>query len=168
MGMIAAFPFFAAIGAILLILLNKLPITHTQMGVILVLALSLWFFLGALYFWQLDLIVGSPEYWTVLYWCFVTLSTLGLGDYTPKTSRALSVVSFYVYVVGGISLLSLVVQYLQERALPRSVTGAKDPTAPTQSEGGIDRFQLSNAPEVAVTLERHSLSPYRLTLTDGL
>ena len=55
-----------------------------------------------------------------------------------------------------------------ERALPRSVTGAKDPTAPTQSEGGIDRFQLSNAPEVAVTLERHSLSPYRLTLTDGL
>ncbi len=166
--MIAAFPFFAAIGAILLILLNKLPITHTQMGVILVLALSLWFFLGALYFWQLDLIVGSPEYWTVLYWCFVTLSTLGLGDYTPKTSRALSVVSFYVYVVGGISLLSLVVQYLQERALPRSVTGAKDPTAPTQSEGGIDRFQLSNAPEVAVTLERHSLSPYRLTLTDGL
>ena len=113
-------------------------------------------------------IVGSPEYWTVLYWCFVTLSTLGLGDYTPKTSRALSVVSFYVYVVGGISLLSLVVQYLQERALPRSVTGAKDPTAPTQSEGGIDRFQLSNAPEVAVTLERHSLSPYRLTLTDGL
>ena len=84
------------------------------------------------------------------------------------TSRALSVVSFYVYVVGGISLLSLVVQYLQERALPRSVTGAKDPTAPTQSEGGIDRFQLSNAPEVAVTLERHSLSPYRLTLTDGL
>ena len=57
---------------------------------------------------------------------------------------------------------------LQERALPRSVTGAKDPTAPTQSEGGIDRFQLSNAPEVAVTLERHSLSPYRLTLTDGL
>ena len=50
----------------------------------------------------------------------------------------------------------------------RSVTGAKDPTAPTQSEGGIDRFQLSNAPEVAVTLERHSLSPYRLTLTDGL
>ena len=44
-----------AIGAILLILLNKLPITHTQMGVILVLALSLWFFLGALYFWQLDL-----------------------------------------------------------------------------------------------------------------
>ena len=168
MGMIAAFPFFAAIGAILLILLNKLPITHTQMGVILVLALSLWFFLGALYFWQLDLIVGSPEYWTVLYWCFVTLSTLGLGDYTPKTSRALSVVSFYVYVVGGIYLLSLVVQYLQERALPRSVTGAKDPTAPTQSEGGIDRFQLSNAPEVAVTLERHSLSPYRLTLTDGL
>jgi len=166
--MIAAFPFFAAIGAILLILLNILPITHTQMGVILVLALSLWFFLGALYFWQLDLIVGSPEYWTVLYWCFVTLSTLGLGDYTPKTSRALSVVSFYVYVVGGISLLSLVVQYLQERALPRSVTGAKDPTAPTQSEGGIDRFQLSNAPEVAVTLERHSLSPYRLTLTDGL
>ena len=166
--MIAAFPFFAAIGAILLILLNKLPITHTQMGVILVLALSLWFFLGALYFWQLDLIVGSPEYCTVLYWCFVTLSTLGLGDYTPKTSRALSVVSFYVYVVGGISLLSLVVQYLQERALPRSVTGAKDPTAPTQSEGGIDRFQLSNAPEVAVTLERHSLSPYRLTLTDGL
>ena len=168
MGMIAAFPFFAAIGAILLILLNKLPITHTQMGVILLLTLSLWFFLGALYFWQLDLIVGSPEYWTVLYWCFVTLSTLGLGDYTPKTSRALSVVSFYVYVVGGISLLSLVVQYLQERALPRSVTGAKDPTAPTQSEGGIDRFQLSNAPEVAVTLERHSLSPYRLTLTDGL
>ena len=71
-------------------------------------------------------------------------------------------------VVGGISLLSLVVQYLQERALPRSVTGAKDPTAPTQSEGGIDRYQLSNAPEVAVTLERHSLSPYRLTLTDGL
>ena len=71
-------------------------------------------------------------------------------------------------VVGGISLLSLVIQYLQERALPRSVTGAKDPTAPTQSEGGIDRFQLSNAPEVAVTLERHSLSPYRLTLTDGL
>ena len=70
--------------------------------------------------------------------------------------------------VSGISLLSLVVQYLQERALPRSVTGAKDPTAPTQSEGGIDRFQLSNAPEVAVTLERHSLSPYRLTLTDGL
>ena len=59
-------------------------------------------------------------------------------------------------------------QYLQERALPRSVTGAKDPTAPTQSEGGIDRYQLSNAPEVAVTLERHSLSPYRLTLTDGL
>ena len=115
-----------------------------------------------------EVIVGSPEYWTVLYWCFVTLSTLGLGDYTPKTSRALSVVSFYVYVVGGISLLSLVVQYLQERALPRSVTGAKDPTAPTQSEGGIDRFQLSNAPEVAVTLERHSLSPYRLTLTDGL
>ena len=56
----------------------------------------------------------------------------------------------------------------RERALPRSVTGAKDPTAPTQSEGGIDRFQLSNAPEVAVTLERHSLSPYRLTLTDGL
>ena len=72
----------------------------------------------------IDLIVGSPEYWTVLYWCFVTLSTLGLGDYPPKTSRALSVVSFYVYVVGGISLLSLVVQYLQERALPRSVTGA--------------------------------------------
>ena len=71
-------------------------------------------------------------------------------------------------VVGGISLLSLVIQYLQERALPRSVTGAKDPTAPTQSEGGIDRYQLSNAPEVAVTLERHSLSPYRLTLTDGL
>ena len=69
---------------------------------------------------------------------------------------------------GGISLLSLVIQYLQERALPRSVTGAKDPTAPTQSEGGIDRYQLSNAPEVAVTLERHSLSPYRLTLTDGL
>ena len=54
-GMIAAFPFFAAIGAILLILLNRLPITNTQMGVILVLALSLWFFLGALYFWQLDL-----------------------------------------------------------------------------------------------------------------
>ena len=54
------------------------------------------------------------------------------------------------------------------QALPRSVTGAKDPTAPTQSEGGIDRYQLSNAPEVAVTLERHSLSPYRLTLTDGL
>ena len=53
--MIAAFPFFAAIGAILLILLNKLPITHTQMGVILVLALAVWFFLGALYFWQLDL-----------------------------------------------------------------------------------------------------------------
>ena len=98
----------------------------------------------------------------------LTLSTLGLGDYTPKTSRVLSIVSFYVYVVGGISLLSLVIQFLQERALPRSVTGAKDPTAPTQSEGGIDRFQLSNAPEVAVTLERHSLSPYRLTLTDGL
>ena len=54
------------------------------------------------------------------------------------------------------------------RSRPRSVTGAKDPTAPTQSEGGIDRYQLSNAPEVAVTLERHSLSPYRLTLTDGL
>ena len=166
--MIAAFPFFAAIGAILLIMLNRLPITNTQMGVLLMLALAIWFFLGALYFYKLDLIVDQPEYPTVLYWSFVTLSTLGLGDYTPKTSRVLSIVSFYVYVVGGISLLSLVVQYLQERALPRSVTGAKDPTAPTQSEGGIDRYQLSNAPEVAVTLERHSLSPYRLTLTDGL
>lgn len=134
-----------------------------------------WFFAGALYFWKLDLIVGNyttdtdlDHYSTAVFWAFVTLSTLGLGDYTPKISRPLSIASFFVFVVGGMSLLSLVVQYVQERALPTSVTGAKDPTAPTHSEGGIDRYQLSNAPEVAVTLDRHSLSPYRLSLTDGL
>ena len=87
---------------------------------------------------------------------------------TGGISPSPSPLPFLPFCCPGISLLSLVIQYLQERALPRSVTGAKDPTAPTQSEGGIDRFQLSNAPEVAVTLERHSLSPYRLTLTDGL
>ena len=32
-----------------------------------------------------------------------------------------------MYVVGGISLLSLVVQYLQERALPRSVSASPMP-----------------------------------------
>ena len=65
---------------------------------------EVWFFLGALYFYKLDLIVDQPEYPTVLYWSFVTLSTLGLGDYTPKTSRVLSIVSFYVYVVGCVEI----------------------------------------------------------------
>ena len=85
-------------------MLNRLPITNTQMGVLLMLALAIWFFLGALYFYKLDLIVDQPEYPTVLYWSFVTLSTLGLGDYTPKTSRVLSIVSFYVYVVGCVEI----------------------------------------------------------------
>ena len=32
------------------------------MGVLLMLALAIWFFLGALYFYKLDLIVDQPEY----------------------------------------------------------------------------------------------------------
>mmetsp|Transcript_28422 Transcript_28422/g.87935 ORF Transcript_28422/g.87935 Transcript_28422/m.87935 type:complete len:419 (+) Transcript_28422:264-1520(+) len=163
LGMVAAFPLFAQIGEHLLRGLRRLPITEGQRGLIVGTGLVAYLLLGATCFYYLNLLEDEPDYALTLYWSFVTLSTLGLGDVVPKTHRQVAIVCTFFFVIGGISLMSLVIQFFQEQTLPRVVTGYD--TAPVHSAGHIDHLVLSAAPDVRDSIDRHSLSD---TVAPGL
>ena len=104
LGMVAAFPLFAQIGEHLLRGLRRLPITEGQRGLIVGTGLVAYLLLGATCFYYLNLLDDEPDYALTLYWSFVTLSTLGLGDVVPKTQRQLAIVCMFFFIIGGISI----------------------------------------------------------------
>ena len=117
LGMVLVFAFFAAFGEKLLytMLQNRLAKAH-MVPLLLVSVVSYVMLVGAFYY-HYELIQGDPNVGTCMYWAFEAMSTLGLGDFVPKSSY-FGITSFYVTATFGIMLLSVVVQYVQTHSLP--------------------------------------------------
>jgi len=104
-GMAVAFAIFAEIGERIAVAARRVSESHAS--VVLTAALVAYVFAGGAYFHGLGLL-DDPENPDVLvgaYFCFVSISTLGLGDVLPRIAT-FSLLSTYAYTVLGIALLS--------------------------------------------------------------
>ncbi|KAI3662492.1 hypothetical protein MP638_003632 [Amoeboaphelidium occidentale] len=83
---------------------NEDYIKRVTGSIVIAIALVVWF-VGAAAFSALE----SWSYTDSLYFCFVTLSTIGYGDFVPQTPGGLILVNYYVFLGIGIfaSLLNL-------------------------------------------------------------
>jgi len=104
-GMAVAFAIFAEIGERIAVAARRVSKSHAS--VVLTAALVAYVFAGGAYFHGLGLL-DDPENPDVLvgaYFCFVSISTLGLGDVLPRIAT-FPLLSTYAYTVLGIALAS--------------------------------------------------------------
>ena len=113
-GMGIAFAFFGALGEKIYIALRRhFGFVERHKAKVYAALVTAYVLGGGLYFYALGLLQASPSFGDAVYYCVVTISTLGLGDELPRVA-ALPLLSTYVYAIGGIALASAAIQALAE------------------------------------------------------
>lgn len=160
-GMAVAFKLFKAVGE------RMFRRMHHHLPRRASLALSLLFVLyivgGGCYFRGADLLQGGDEatYATAMYFAFVTVSTLGLGDVLPRVED-LPMISCYVYAVLGISLASAALQANAENAVLKEIgvsSAVRRFTVLAQRTKAMTRSRIDLALSVRHTPTEGSPSP---------
>lgn len=112
-GMVVAFGLFGVIGERILGEVRRLRGLSDHPGAVLACAFLAYLAVGAAFFYGFDLLQGDSTFLDAAYFCFVAVSTLGLGDVLPRTA-AFPLLATFVYTVLGIALASASVYAVSE------------------------------------------------------
>ena len=112
-GMVIAFGLFGVIGERILGEVRRLRGLSDHPGAVLACAFLAYLAAGAAFFYGFDLLQGDSTFLQAAYFCFVAVSTLGLGDVLPRTA-AFPLLATFVYTVLGIALASASVYAVSE------------------------------------------------------
>ncbi len=112
----------------------------TQIGLATVYSVSTVVFIGALF--TLTAEIDAPKatitsYGDSVWWAFVTVTTVGYGDYTPVTTtgRSIAVVIMFTGAAAVGALTAALVSWFSQRAARiNAAAGAHGPTAPAAAE----------------------------------
>jgi len=110
---------------------NKFRVIEKYFGsasrfVAIVTLMLVWVFIGAMIFWVLESNSGKKP-WTygdALYFCIITLTTIGYGDYSPETRGGR--LFFIFYSLLGLSIVALFIGNVGDFLVKRFVSKEKE------------------------------------------
>lgn len=129
-GMVVAFALVAEIGARLLDAASTIRAVRDWPAAVFASLFAAYVLAGGAYFHGLGLLQDSASVWDGAYYCFVAVSTLGLGDKVPRVT-ALPLLSTYVYTIFGIALASASIHAMAE-------VGGDPPRPPDRADSDRD------------------------------
>lgn len=121
-------------------LLEDIAVEHYDFPVSIALGLTVaWMLACTMQFWYFE---PDWSFITAFYFCFISLSTIGLGDVTPVRSETL-VINF-ISIVLGLALVSMCVNLVQYK-LEILIQTVKDQIHQKLSAGLMDKVEIAEA-----------------------